>query len=114
MFTVPFLVITIDCSNLDANEPYTLQLVYMSLMSFLCVFDSTSPGQIARNDYVGSKVKGMCNFARVVDIYIPNGNGRGWPFPLETYQQTILSNFWVFASLIDEKCYLSVLFTSVN
>lgn len=75
MFTVPFLVITIDSSNLDANEPYTLQLVYMSLMSFLYVFDSTSPGQIARSDYVGSKVKGMCNFARVVDIYIPTGNG---------------------------------------
>ena len=56
----------------------------------------------------------MCNFARVVDIYIPTGNGRGWPFPLETYQQTILSDFWVFANLIDEKCYLSVLFTSVN
>jgi len=43
MFTVPFLVITIGCSNLDANEPYTLQLVYMSHIFFMC-FDSMSPG----------------------------------------------------------------------
>lgn len=67
-----------------------------------------------RSDYVGSKIKGMCNFVRVVDIYIPTGNGQGWPFPLETYQQTILSDFWIFANLIDEKWYLTVLFISLN
>ena len=72
MFTVPFLVITIGCSNLDANEPHTLQLVYMSLISFLCVLTACLQD---RSDYIGSKIKGMCNFVRVVDIYIPPGNG---------------------------------------